>query len=101
VSHPRDKPRDWDEIVSRGVHPIRVAAVEAMEWIDEPFSPVDLDRMHADPPGVETVAYHMRALASNLKVLRLYDEEMIRGATRKLYYFRKRTPASRRRKRAA
>jgi hypothetical protein len=97
----RDDPKDWDAIIARGVHPIRVAAIEAMRWIDEPFSPVDLDRMYADPPGVETTAYHMRALASNLKLLRLYEEETIRGAKRKIYYFRNRTPASRRRKRAA
>jgi len=101
----RDRPdnesSEWDEIVSGGVHPLRVAAVEAMRWIGEPFSPSDLVRMHTDPPGIETVAYHMRALASLLPVLDLYDEEMIRGATRKLYYFRGRTPESERRKRAA
>jgi hypothetical protein len=97
----RNEPKDWDEIVSRSVHPIRVAALEAMRWIDEPFSPVDLTMMHDDPPGVEMVAYHMRCLAFDLPVLRLYDEEVIRGAKRKLYFFRKRTPASRRRKRAA
>lgn len=96
----RDEPLDWDALVPRVIHPIRVATVEAMMWIEEPFSPVDLDRMHEDPPGIETVAYHMRTLASDLLVLSLYDEEMIRGAKRKLYYFRKRTPASRRRKRA-
>lgn len=72
-----------------------------MRWIDEPFSPVDLDRMHTDPPGVEVVAYHMRVMAFDLPVLRLYDEETIRGAKRKLYYFRKRVPVSRRRKQAA
>jgi len=97
----RDEPLDWDVLVPRTVHPIRVAAVEAMRWIDEPFSAVDLDRMHDDPPGVEATAYHMRVLAFDLLVMRLYDEETIRGARRKLYYFRNRTPVSRRRKRAA
>jgi hypothetical protein len=97
----RDESQGWDEIVSRDIHPIRVAVLEAMLWIDESFSPVDLDRMHDDPPGVETIAYHMRALTSSPRVLRLYDEESIRGATRKLYYFRNRTPASRRRTRPA
>jgi hypothetical protein len=97
----RDEPLDWDSLVSRTVNPIRVAALEAMCWVDEPFSAVDLNRMYGgDPPSVEAVAYHLRALAFDLPVLRLYKEEAIRGATRKLYYFRKRTPASRRRKRA-
>jgi hypothetical protein len=97
----RDAPLDWGALIPRAVHPIRVAALEAMCWIDEPFSAVDLDRMHDDQPGVETVAYHMRVMAFDQPVLRLYGEETIRGATRKLYHFRKRTPVSRRRKRAA
>jgi hypothetical protein len=83
------------------LHPMQVAAIEAMRWIDEPFSSVDLDRMHDDPPGVSAIAYHLRSLAFDLPVLRIYEEETIRGSTRKIYFFRKRTPASRRRKRAA
>lgn len=97
----RDESLDWGVLISCTFHPVKVAALEAMRWIDEPFSAVDLDRMHDDPPGIHTTAYHLRALAFDLPVLRLYKEEPIRGAKRKLYFFRKRTPASRRRKRAA
>jgi hypothetical protein len=97
----RDEPLDWGTLVPRSVHPIRVAAIEAMRWIDEPFSAADLDKMFDDPPGVPAIAYHLRVLAFELPVLRLYSEETIRGANRKLYFFRKRTPASRKRKRAA
>lgn len=95
----RDEPLDWDVLVPRAINPIKVAILEAMHWIEEPFSAVDLNRMHDDPPGVSAIAYHMKALAFDLPALRLYGEEPIRGAKRKLYYFRKRTPASRRRKR--
>ena len=63
-----------------------------MQWIDEPFSAVDLDRMHDDPPGVPAIAYHLRVLAFDLPVLRLYGEETIRGARRKLYFFPKPDP---------
>lgn len=97
----RDEPLDWDVLAPRTVHPIRVAAVEAMRWIDEPFSAVDLDRMHDDPPGVEAIAYHMRVLAFDLLVMRLYDEETSAGHAASSNYFRNRTPISRRRKRAA
>jgi hypothetical protein len=97
----RDEPFDWSALVPHAIHPIRVAAVEALRWIDEPVSAVDLDRMYEDDsPGVSTVAYHLRTLAFDLSVLRLYDEEKVRGADRKLYFFQARTPASRRRKRA-
>ncbi len=97
----KDEPLDWGVLVPLAINPIRVAIPEAMRWIDEPFSAVDLDRMHEDPPGIEAIAYHMRILAFDLPLLRLYKEETIRGATRKLYFFRKRTPASKVRKRAA
>jgi hypothetical protein len=98
----RDEPLDWDILISYTVDPIRVAALEAMRWIDEPFSAVDLNRMYGgDRPSTSAIAYHLRGLAFDLPVLRLYKEEEIRGTTRKLYYFRKRTPASRRRKRGA
>jgi hypothetical protein len=97
----RDEPIDWDALVPRAVHPIRVAALEAMRWIEEPFSAADLDRMHDDPPGVPIIAYHLRILAFDLPVLRLYRKEVVRGAHRKLYFFRNRAPASRKRKRAA
>lgn len=29
----------WDKIVSRDIHEIKVAVLEAMLWVDEPFSP--------------------------------------------------------------
>jgi hypothetical protein len=96
-----DEPLDWDALVPRPAHPIKVAALEAMRWIDEPFSAVDLDRMHDDPPGTPRIAYHLRVMAFDLTALRLYREETIRGVHRKLYFVRGRTPASRRRKKVA
>jgi hypothetical protein len=88
------EPIDWDALGPR-VHRIKEAALEAMDWIDEPFSAVDLDRMHENPPGLESIAYHLRVLALRPKpVLYLYSEEAIRGAKRKLYFFFGRTPAS-------
>lgn len=92
---------DWCALVSHAFHPIKVAALEAMRWIDEPFSAADLNRMHEDPPGIEVTAYHLRVLAVKPPALRVYREEEVRGATRKLYFLHQRTPASRRRKRAA
>ncbi len=62
----RDEPLDWNALVFRSVHPIRVAALEAMQWIDEPFSAADLSKMYDDPPGIPAVAYHLRVLALNL-----------------------------------
>ena len=97
----KDKQWDWEALVLSSFHPITVAALEAMLWIDEPFSAADLSRMHVGSPGVPVISYHLKALESDLSVLRLYREEAIKGVCRKLYFFRGRTPASRRRERAA
>lgn len=97
----RDEPVDWGKLAPLVLHSMQVAILEAMRWIDEPFSAVDLNRMHNNPPGVPAIAYHLRTLAFDLPVLRLYREEAIRRSVRKLYFFRKRTPSSRRRKQAA
>lgn len=94
----RDGALDWDALVPYVLHPVRVAIIEAMRWIDEPFSAKDLDRMYdRDSPGVPAISYHFRKLRL-LRVLDLYREEMIKGTTRKLYFFRGHPPASRSRK---
>lgn len=92
----RDEPVDWAGLVPLVLPAMQVAALEAMRWIDEPFSAADLHQMCEDSPGTPATAYHLRTLAFKLPVLRLYEEEAVRGAVRKLYFFRNRTPASRR-----
>lgn len=99
----RGEPVDWGKLAPLVLPPMQVAALEAMRWIDEPFSAADLHGMYDDDesPGTPALAYHLRTLAFELPALRLYEEEAVRGSVRKLYFFRDRTPASRRRKRAA
>lgn len=92
----RDEPVDWAGLAPLVLPPMQVAALEAMRWIDEPFSAADLHQMCVDSPGTPAFAYHLRTLAFKLPTLRLYEEEAIRGSMRKLYFFRNRTPASRR-----
>lgn len=75
----RDEPLDWGGLVPLVVHPVKVAIIEAMQWIDEPLSAMDVHRMHDHSPGTSAVAYHLKSLAFDLPVLRLYDEEAIRG----------------------
>ena len=96
-----DEPIDWEKLVPLIVHPTKVAIIEAMLWIDEPFSAVDVEEMTDGKLPTTAIAYHLRHLALDLSILRLYGEEPIRGAWKKLYFFRKRMPASRRRKKAA
>lgn len=100
----RDEPLDWDALVPLVIHEIKLAILEAMLWIDEPLAATDVLRMYEGEKKkeyVSSISYHLRSLALDLPVLELYDEEAVRGAWRKLYYFRNRTPASRRRKQSA
>lgn len=56
---------DWTALVAMFVHPIQVAILEAMAWLDEPVSSGELRRMFADPVHHKGYAmtYHMQALA--------------------------------------
>lgn len=89
---------DWCDLVPFIVHPTKVAIIEAMLWIDEPCSAVDIQQMHGQQISTSVVSYHLRSLAVDHPILSLYREEPVRGAWKKLYYFRNRTPASKRRR---
>lgn len=95
-----EEPLDWADLVPLIVHKTKLIILEAMLWIDEPLSAVDVEAMVGGTIGTSSLSYHLRSLAYELPVLDLYEEERVRGAWRKLYYFRGRTPISRR-KRAA
>ena len=93
------EPLDWGDLVPLIVHKSKILILEAMLWIDEPLSAVDFEAMCDGEIGTSSLSYHLKSLDRDLSVLRLYDEEQIRGAWKRNYYFRNRTPASRRRKR--
>lgn len=95
----RDELLDWVDLVPLIVHETKLIILEAMLWIDEPMSAVDIDVMVGEKIGTSSLSYHLRSLAYDLPVLDLYEEERVRGAWRKLYYFRDRTPVSKRTKR--
>jgi len=83
------------------IHETKLVILEAMLWIDEPLSAVDIERMCDEKLGKSAISYHLKRLAVDHRVLRLYGEEPVRGTRKKLYYFRNRTPASERRRKLA
>src|SRR6187200_132723 len=89
-----DASKDLSELVLRDAHPMRVAMVEAMHWIDEPFSAGDFALMCAEPPSLGVAVYHMQVLVSAFSVMRIYAEEILKGAITRFYYFDGRIPAS-------
>lgn len=90
---------DWEKLVPLIVHSTKLVILEAMLWIDEPLSAVDVREMCDGELGTSALSYHLKSLALDHPVLRLYDEEAIRGTWKKNYYFRNRTPGLRRKRR--
>lgn len=75
---------NWDTLVPYLIHPVKVAIIEAMEWVDAPLSPRELDRIFDEQFGVSLVAYHMRTLAE-LGVVEKVGQQPVRGALQTFY----------------
>jgi hypothetical protein len=77
----------WDMLVPRVVHPLKVAIVEAMLWIDLPLSSTDLVKVMDDPDiYLSHVAYHVSRLV-NAGALKPIRNRQVRGATETFYFF--------------
>lgn len=75
---------DWEALVALLVHPVKVAIIEAMDWIGEPLSATDLDRILKGQVGVSLISYHLRKLVE-LGVLEPVRKETVRGAVQTFY----------------
>jgi hypothetical protein len=84
---------NWDILVPYLIHPVKVAIIEAMEWIEVPVSPRELDRVFDEQFGLSLVAYHMRTLAE-VGVVEKVRQEPVRGAVQKFYSLSVEEPAS-------
>lgn len=74
----------WEWLVARVLHPIQVAMIEALLWIDLPIAPSDIARMHGGEHSASHIGYHANKLAA-LGVLEVTNTEGVRGGTRHLY----------------
>jgi hypothetical protein len=84
---------NWDSLVPYLVHPVKVAIIEAMEWVEVPVSPRELDRIFEEQFGVSLVAYHMRTLAE-AGVVEKVRQQAVRGALQTFYSLSAKEPAS-------
>lgn len=57
-----NEPLEWSELVPLIVHPIRLAILEAMLWIDEPLAAVDVEHICGGERGSSVIAYHLSVL---------------------------------------
>jgi hypothetical protein len=84
---------NWDSLVPHLVHPVKVAIIEAMEWVEVPLSPRQLDQIFDEQFGVSLVSYHMRTLV-DVGVVEKVGERPVRGAVQTFYILSAKAPAS-------
>jgi hypothetical protein len=81
-----DEPFDWAMLVPRVVHPLQVAIVEALWWIDRPLSASELELVFVHQFGLSLISYHVQQLRK-AGALEEVGREQVRGALKRLYFF--------------
>lgn len=84
---------DWDTLVPHLIHPVKVAILEAMAWIEVPVSPRELDKSFDEQFGVSLVSYHVRTLVDVGAVEKVH-QQAVRGALQTFYVLATQKPAS-------
>jgi hypothetical protein len=84
---------NWDTLIPISVHPVKVAIIEALQWIEVPLSPKELNRLFDEEFGVSLVSYHMRTLA-DVGVVERVRQQSVRGAVQSFYTLATKEPAS-------
>lgn len=74
----------WDHCVALFVHPIKVAILESMAWLEMPLSAKTVDEMFDRQFGVTLISYHMKVLAE-LGLVRKSGQRHVRGALQTFY----------------
>lgn len=77
---------DWDALVPRIIHPTKMLIIEAIQWINRPMSATELERVFDKTIDLSSISYHVTTLAK-LRILRQVDEQKVRGATERFYFF--------------
>jgi hypothetical protein len=82
-----DERFDWEGLVPLVVHPVKVMAIEAIEWIGVPLSASDLTKVIDDKKiGLSHVSYHLSRLG-RVGALKLVRTRQVRGSLEKFYFF--------------
>jgi hypothetical protein len=79
-------PFDWEALVPHGVHPTKVAVIEAMAYMDQPLSATQLLNLFDCDWSLSQVSYHVTALAK-FGVLEKVGERKVRGTMENFYSF--------------
>jgi hypothetical protein len=83
---------DWDTLVPHLVHPLKVAIIEAMAWVEVPVSPKELDKAFDEEFGVSLISYHVRRLA-DVGAVEKAHQQTVRGALQTFWVLAAQKPA--------
>lgn len=86
-------PFDWHSLIPVVVHELKVAIIEAMQWIGEPLSAAELKLILGENWSLGTVAYHVSTLAE-YGAIQVTDERAVRGARETYYFFKAGRPTA-------
>jgi Ribonuclease R winged-helix domain len=76
---------DWAPLVAKTVHPLKVAIVEALIWIDRPLSRAELADVLVDAGyDLEAIRYHANGL-TELGALKVAHTRQVRGGVEPFY----------------
>jgi hypothetical protein len=74
----------WEHFVALFVHPIKVAILESMVWLEMPLSAKTVDEMFDQQFGVSLISYHLKVLAE-LSLVEKSGQRHVRGAVQTFY----------------
>jgi hypothetical protein len=81
----------WQTLIPHLLHPMKVAIIEAMLWMERPLSASELTKLFGEDDSqsyLSKVSYHARGLG-RLKVLEVKRTRPVRGAVESFYVFAK------------
>lgn len=77
----------WESMWPHFLPAVKTAIVEALAWVDEPLSAVQLHRSFGGEVwSLNLISHHLHSLAK-LGLLEVTDERRVRGATQIFFFF--------------
>jgi hypothetical protein len=78
---------DWGSLVPYVIHPVKVAIIEALMWIDRPLSSSQMEHLFdRNSYYLGVVAHHAKGL-KDWGALEVVRTRPVRGAKEKFYFF--------------
>lgn len=78
---------DWNALVPYVIHPLKVAIVEALVWIEQPLSAPDFRKLFNERFSTGVISYHLVELAKT-GTLEMTKKQRGVGAPGKFYFLR-------------